>query len=297
MSHNITRTELRNYRSFYQRTQSLAGMEGDLLEDELSILHFVVPFLHKERLEIFISLEAKTGNIRWYNTFFEREIAGVEESWHLPLVQIPEFEEYWRKQLDIEALEFSNELHWALVDNGSEKNLQNIIISELYRSERREVPKIAKFCDAEGVCSGCSNCITRADGSSTSRELMVDLDESACTSDDDDDLDRSVQLLMDAKARCSHAIREQLVETNQAIHAAAKACYSSITLKQICTGAIDRGGTEAEKTFLLNYIDFEYQRVLEARQYMEIPDVLLRGWMYIYNRVGCPFTSVYHPNT
>ena len=97
------------------------------------------------------------------------------------------------------------------------------------------------------------------------------------------DIDRSVQLIMDEKARCSHALRELHAPTHQAIHQAAKACFMSITFKQMYRGAIDRGATEAQKTFLLNYIDFEYERFMEGRQYMEIPQALLGSWILLYN--------------
>ena len=97
------------------------------------------------------------------------------------------------------------------------------------------------------------------------------------------DIDRSVQLIMDEKARCSHALRELHAPTHQAIHQAAKACYMSITFKQMYRGAIDRGATEAQKTFLLNYIDFEYERFMEGRQHMEIPQTLLGSWIILYN--------------
>ena len=101
------------------------------------------------------------------------------------------------------------------------------------------------------------------------------------------DIDRSVQLIMDEKARCSHALRELHVSTHQAIMCAAKVCYTSITLKQMYNrGAIDRGDAEARKiNFLVQYINFEYERVLEERQYIEIPQDLLGSWIHLYNRV------------
>ena len=100
------------------------------------------------------------------------------------------------------------------------------------------------------------------------------------------DIDRSVQLIMDEKARCSHALRELHAPTHQAIHQAAKACFMSITLKQMYRGAIDRGDAEARKiNFLVQYINFEYERVLEERQNMEIPQDLLGSWIHVYNRV------------
>ena len=67
------------------------------------------------------------------------------------------------------------------------------------------------------------------------------------------DIDRSVQLIMDEKARCSHALRELHAPTHQAIHQAAKACFMSITLKQMYRGAIDRGDAEARK---INFLVF-----------------------------------------
>ena len=101
------------------------------------------------------------------------------------------------------------------------------------------------------------------------------------------DIDRSVQLIMDEKARCSHALRELHVSTHQAIMCAAKVCYTSITLKQMYNrGAIDRGDAEARKiNFLVQYINYEYERVLEERQYIEIPQDLLGSWIHVYNRV------------
>ena len=75
-------------------------------------------------------MEGALDDDEWNKIFFEREIADVEESWQLRLIQISDldekrkqFEQHWRKQLEIEALEFSNELLWALDENGSEQNI------------------------------------------------------------------------------------------------------------------------------------------------------------------------------
>ena len=196
----------------------------------------------------------------WHRIFFERELADVEQSWQLRLIQISEseektkeFEAHWRKQLEIEALEFSNELLWALHDNSSEKNIQNIFLSEFYRSERRKVPPISKFCE-EGVCSGCNNCDTKAKSCDATEEkdsaepawLWLDgacvcrlecLDQEDMVGDAwserlETDIDRSVQLLMDEKARVAHGMREVLGMVNQAVGMKEQMNYIDAKLQQ-----------------------------------------------------------------
>ena len=196
----------------------------------------------------------------WHRIFFERELADVEQSWQLRLIQISEseektkeFEAHWRKQLEIEALEFSNELLWALHDNSSEKNIQNIFLSEFYRSEGRKVPPISKFCE-EGVCSGCNNCDTKAKSCDATEEkdsaepawLWLDgarvcrlecSDEENMVGDAwserlETDVDRSVQLMMDEKARVAHGMREVLGTVNQAMAMKEQMNYIDAKLQQ-----------------------------------------------------------------